>query len=86
MGSPSRLRALNVVIDAHGHELRDEVEAGLPAILRLVLEKIELRPGDTELWADAVIGDTDGTVVRIGVASFTLDELAERFPGLGLGW
>ena len=86
MGSPSRLRALNVVIDAHGHELRDEIAAGLPGILRLVLEEIELRPGDTELWADAVIGDTDGTVVRMAVVSFTLDELAERFPGLGLGW
>jgi len=36
--------------------------------------------------ADAVIGDTDGTVVRMAVASFTLEELAERFPGLGLGW
>ena len=74
------------MIDAHGHQLRDEVAASLPEILRLVLEEIELRPGDTELWADAVIVDADGTVVRMAVASFTLDELAERFPGLGLGW
>ena len=86
MGSPSRLWALNLVIHIHGHELRDEVLAGLPKIVRLVLERIELRPGDTELLADAVITDLDGTEARLGVASFTLDELAERYPGLGLGW
>ncbi len=44
MASPSRLRALNLVIQAYGHELRDEV-----------------------------------------AASFSLDELAERYPNLDLG-
>ena len=86
MGSPSRLWALSLVIHVHGRELRDEVLADLPKIVRLVLERIELRPGDAELLADAVITDLDGTEARLGVASFTLDELAERYPGLGLGW
>ena len=66
-------------------ELRDEVESQLPKIVRLVLEDVELRPGDAELLADAVITDLDGTEARLGVASFTLDELAERYPNLGLG-
>ena len=86
MGSISRLWALNLVIHIHGGELREEVLAGLPKIVRLVLERIELHPGDTELLADAVITDLDGTEARLGVASFTLDELAERYPELGLGW
>ena len=86
MGSASRRWALNLVIHAHGFELRDEVLAGLPKIVKLVLERIELRPGDTELLADAVITDLDGTEARLGAASFTLDELAERYPSLGLRW
>ena len=86
MGSISRLWALNLVIHIHGGELREEVLAGLPKIVRLVLERIELHPGDTELLADAVITDLDGTEARFGVASFTLDELAERYPELGLAW
>ncbi len=85
MASPSRLRALNLVIEAYRHELRDEVAAGLPRVLRLVLEEIELRPGDTELLADAVIVDIDGTLGRLRIASFSLDELAERYPILDLG-
>ncbi len=85
MASPSRLRARDLVIEAYGHELRDEVAVGLPRVLRPVLEEIELRPGDTELLADAVIVDIDGTLVRMGVASFSLDELAERYPILDLG-
>ena len=59
---------------------------GLPTIVKLVLEDVELRPGDAELLADAVITDLDGTEARLGVASFTLDELAERYPDLGLAW
>ena len=86
MGSASRRWALNLVIHAHGVELREEVAHGLPAIVKLVLEEIELRPGDTELLADAVITDLDGTEARLGVASFTLDELAARYPTLGLAW
>ncbi len=86
MGSSSRRWALNLVIHVHGAELRDEVLSGLPKIVRLVLERVELRPGDTELLADAVITDLDGTEARLGVASFTLDELAERYPILGLAW
>jgi len=86
MGSASRRWALNLVIHARGDELRDEVTRGLPAIVKLVLEDIELRPGDTELLADAVITDLDGTEARLGVASFSLDELAERYPDLGLAW
>jgi hypothetical protein len=86
MGSIGRLWALNLVIRIHGPELRDEVLDGLPKIIRLVLERIELQPGDAELLVDAVISDLDGTEARIGVASFTLDELAERYPELGLGW
>ena len=86
MGSLSRQWALNLVIRQYGHELREEVRDGLPKIVRLVLEDIELRPGDAELLADAVIGDIDGTTVRMGVAFFTLDELADRYPQLGLGW
>jgi hypothetical protein len=86
MGSASRRWALNLVIHAHGQEIRDEVAEGLPKIVKLVLEGIELRPGDTELLADAVITDIDGTEARLGVASFTLDELAERYPNLGLAW
>jgi hypothetical protein len=86
MGSASRRWALNLVIHAHGHELRDEVADGLPMIVKLVLEEIELRPGDTELLADAVILDLDGTEARLGVASFSLDELAARYPNLGLAW
>ena len=86
MGSPSRLWALNLVIQVHGRELREEVAHSLPAIVKLVLEEIELRPGDTELFADAVIADLDGTEARLGVTSFTLDELAERYPNLGLAW
>ena len=86
MGSASRRWALNLVIRAYGDELRDEVTRGLPAIVKLVLEEVELRPGDTELLADAVITDLDGTEARLGVASFTLDELAERYPNLGLAW
>ena len=58
----------------------------MPKIVRLVLERIELSPGDSELLVDAVISDLDGTEARLGVASFTLDELAERYPELGLGW
>lgn len=46
----------------------------------------ELRSGDTELLVDAVITDLDVTEARLGVASFSLDELAERFPTLGLAW
>ena len=86
MGSASRRWALNLVIRAYGDELRDEVTRGLPAIVKLVLEEVELRPGDTDLLADAVITDLDGTEARLGVASFSLDELAERYPNLGLAW
>ena len=86
MGSISRLWALNLVIRIHGAELREEVLAELPKIVRLVLERIELHPGDAELLADAVITDLDGTEARLGVATFTLEELAERYPELGLGW
>ena len=86
MGSASRRWALNLVIYTHGNELRDEVARGLPVIVKLVLETVELRPGDAELLADAVITDLDGTEARLGVASFTLDELAERYPSLGLAW
>ncbi len=86
MGSASRRWALNLVIHARGDELREEVTQGLPSIVKLVLEDVELRPGDTELLADAVITDLDGTEARLGVASFTLDELAERYPDLGLAW
>jgi hypothetical protein len=86
MGSASRRWALNLVIHTHGHELRDEVARGLPVIVKLVLETVELRPGDSELLADAVITDLDGTEARLGVASFTLDELAARYPSLGLAW
>ena len=82
MGSASRLWALRLVIHVHGSELREEVTRGLPAIVRLVLEEVELRPGDTELFADAVITDLDGSAARLGVASFTLDELATRCPKL----
>ncbi len=85
MGSVGRQRVPDLVIEAYGHELRDEVRDGLPRIIRLVLEEIELRPGDTELLADAVIVHTDGTLVRMGVASFSLDDLAERYPILDLG-
>ncbi len=63
----------------HGNELRDEVARGLPVIVKLVLETVELRPGDAELLADAVITDLDGTEARLGVATFTLDELAAEF-------
>ena len=77
---------MNLVIHAYGHELRDEVAQGLPQIVKLVLEGIELRAGDTELLADAVITDLDGTEARLGVASFTLDELADCYPNLGLAW
>ena len=86
MGSASRLWALNLVIHARGDELRDEVTQGLPAIVKLVLEDVELRPGDAELLADVVITDLDGTEARLGVASFTLEELAERYPDLRLAW
>ncbi len=86
MGSASRRWALNLVIHAHGEELRNEVAQGLPAIVKLVLEGIGLRPGDAELLVDAVITDLDGTEARLGVASFTLDELAQRYPNLGLAW
>src|SRR4029079_8442209 len=84
MGSASRRWALNLVIHARGDELRDEVTQGLPTIVKLVLEVVELRPGDAELLADAVITDLDGTEARLGVASFTLDELAARYPNLDL--
>ena len=86
MGSASRRWALNLVIHARGDELRDEATQGLPTIVKLVLEDVELRPGDAELLADAVITDLDGTEASLGVASFTLDELAERYPDLGLAW
>jgi hypothetical protein len=86
MGSASRRWALNLVIHTYGDELRDEVSRGLPTIVKLVLEAVELRPGDAELLADAVITDLDGTEARLGVATFTLDELAERYPNLGLAW
>ena len=86
MGSASRRWALNLVIHACGDELREEVALGLPKIVRLVLEEIELRAGDAELLANAVILDLDGTEARLGVASFTLDELADRYPNLGLAW
>ena len=86
MGSASRRWALNLVIHAYGPELRDEIAQGLPMIVKLVLDDIELRPGDAELLADAVITDIDGTEARLGVASFTLDELSERYPNLGLAW
>jgi hypothetical protein len=86
MGSASRRWALNLVIHAYGNELRDEVARGLPVIVKLVLETVELRPGDAELIADAVITDLDGTEARLGVASFTLDELAARYPNLRLAW
>lgn len=86
MGSASRRWALNIVIRAYGDELRDEVAQTLPKIVKLVLEGIELRPGDAEILADAVIIDIDGTEARLGVASFTLDELADRYPNLHLAW
>ncbi len=86
MGSASRRWALNIVISAYGHELRDEVALTLPKIVKLVLEDIELRPGDAELLVDAVIIDIDGTEARLGVAAFTLDELAARYPNLNLAW
>ena len=86
MGSASRRWALNLVIHTHGNELRDEVARGLPVIVKLVLETVELRPGDAELLADAVITDLDGTEARLGVATFTLDELAARYPNLDLAW
>jgi len=37
----------------------------------LVLDRVELRPGETELLADAVITDFDGADGCLGVASFT---------------
>jgi hypothetical protein len=77
---------MNIVINAYGNELRQEVLDGLPKIVRLVIEEIDLHPGDTEVLADAVISDLDGTLARLGVASFSLDELAERYPDLGLAW
>lgn len=86
MESASRRWALNLVIHTYGDELRDEVSRGLPAIVKLVLEAVELRPGDAALLADAVITDLDGTEARLGVATFSLDELAERYPNLGLAW
>jgi hypothetical protein len=86
VGSIGRQRALDLVIQVHGDELRDEVRSGLPEIVRLVLRRIELRAGDSELLADAVITDLDGTEARLCVASFSLDELAERLPGLRLAW
>jgi len=86
MGSASRRWALNPVMHAYGNELCDEVARGLPAIVKLVLETVELRPGDAELLADAVITDLDGTEARLGVATFTLDELAARYPSLNLAW
>lgn len=86
MGSASRRWALNLVIHAHGGELREEIVDGLPRIVRLVLEDVELRPGDAEVLADAVIGDIDGSIVRMCVGWFSLDELAERYPNLGLAW
>jgi hypothetical protein len=86
MGSVSRRRALDLVIHAYGADLRDEVADSLPRIVKIVLQTIELRPGDTELLADAVITDLDGTEARLGVAFFTLDELAERYPSLNLAW
>ena len=86
MGSASRRWALNLVIHTYGDELRDEVARGLPTIVKLVLEAVELRPGDAELHADAVITDLDGTESRLGVTSFTLEQLAERYPNLGLAW
>lgn len=86
MGYASRRWALNLVIYARGTELREEVVEGLPKILRLVLEDVELQPGDSEVVANAVIGDIDGSVVHMTVGWFTLDELAERYPGLGLAW
>jgi len=51
-----------------------------------VLERVELRPGDSEVRADAVISDLDGTEVHVAVGCFTLDELGERYPELGLTW
>ena len=86
MGSASRRWALNIVIRVYGHELREEVAFTLPKIVKLVLEDIETRPGDTELLVDAVITDLDGTEARLGVAAFTLDELAARYPNLDLAW
>ena len=86
MGSIGRLWALNLVIRIHGAELREEVLADIPKIVRLVLERIELHPGDSEILADAVITDLDGSEARLGVACFSLDELAERYPELGLAW
>jgi hypothetical protein len=74
------------VIDTYGHELGEEVESSLPKIVRLVLEGIELRPGDSEVLADALITDLDRTEARLGVATFSLDELAARYPNLGLVW
>ena len=61
-------------------------EDHLPKIVRLVLEGIELTPGDTELVADAVIRTSTAPKFDSDVASFTLDELAERYPNLGLAW
>jgi hypothetical protein len=86
MGSASRRWALNLVIHARGDELRSDVVDELPKILRLVLERVELRAGDSEVLAQAVISDLDGTEVHVGVGCFTLDELAERYPELGLAW
>ena len=86
MGSPSRQSALDLVIEVHGAELWDEITLGLPKIVRDVLERVELRPGDAELLADAIITDLDGSEAALGVGSFTLDALAERFPDLRLAW
>lgn len=86
MGSASRRWALNLVIHVHGAELREEVLLGLPKIVQLVLDRVALVPGDAELHADAVITDLDGTPARLGIETFTLDVLADRYPELDLAW
>jgi hypothetical protein len=86
MGSPSRLSALALVSEVHGIELRGEVILRLPRLVRQALKRVELTVGDSELIVDAVITDLDGTEAWLEVATFTLDELAERYPDIGLAW
>ena len=85
MGSASRRWALNIVIRAYGDELRDEVAQTLPKIVKLVLE------GSSFGRRHGVAGGRRDHRPRrhrsrLGVASFTLDELADRYPNLHLAW
>lgn len=79
MGSTAAMESISRVLARHGKELEDELHERFPSrlIRRFTLEN--------NIYSIAVSAElTDGTVLDL--ASYDIDELAERFPDCEVGY